>query len=156
MKKILEHLLVIFLLVTAVFCYASYRAYAKLDRHVSAGWQTPATYGLKFEDKYFKTEDGVRIASWYIPVKNPKAVVILVHGFQNTDGGKAIMLPHAAYLNRAGYSTLLLDLRSVGFSQGDRVTLGVNEWKDVAAAYDFAKSLPENKYKKIGFFILIL
>lgn len=151
MTKILKHAFLIALLFVGIFCYASYRAYAKLDRHISPGDQTPANYNLSYENRYFKSSDGVRIASWYIPVKNPKAVVILVHGFKNSDGGKSVMLPHAAYLNKAGYSTLLLDLRSVGYSQGDKVTLGVNEWKDVEAAFDYAKLMPENKNKKIGF-----
>ena len=151
MKRIIEHVLIIILLVLAVFGYASYRAYAKLDGRVNPGKETPAKYGLSYQKRSFSTSDGIRIASWYIPVKDAKAVVILVHGFQSSDGGKAVMLPHAKYLAKAGYSTLLIDLRAMGYSQGDRVTLGVNEWKDVEAAYNFVKSLPENKSLKIGF-----
>lgn len=151
MKRLIEHVFIILILVVGVFCYTSYRAYAKLNRHVSPGKETPAVYGLNYENKYFTSSDGVKIASWYIPVKKARAVVILVHGFKNSDGGKSAMLQHAAYLNKAGYSTLLLDLRSVGYSQGDRVTLGVNEWKDVEAAYNFVKKQPENKNLKIGF-----
>lgn len=151
MKRIIEHAIIILVIVIGIFSYTAYRAYAKLDRHVSAGKDTPAKYDLTFQNRYFTTSDGVKIASWYIPVKNPKAFVILVHGFQSEDGGKAIMLTHAAYLHDAGYSTLLLDLRSVGYSQGTHVSLGVNEWKDVEAAYDYVHTMPESRGKKIGF-----
>ena len=65
---------------------------------------------------------------------------------------KIRLLPHAEYLNSAGYSTILIDLRSFGKSEGDKTSLGIQEWKDVEAAYDYAKSLPENKNKKIGFY----
>ena len=65
---------------------------------------------------------------------------------------KIRLLPHAEYLNSAGYSTILIDLRSFGKSEGDKTSLGIQEWKDVETAYDYAKSLPENKNKIIGFY----
>ncbi|HVZ11624.1 MAG TPA: alpha/beta hydrolase [Patescibacteria group bacterium] len=151
MKKIYEYIFIVLLILLAIFSYTSYRAHAALALHVSPGTDTPAKYGLKYQDRYFMTSDNVKIASWYIPVKDSKAVVILVHGFQSSQGGKALMLSHAQYLNKAGYSTLLIDLRSMGYTAGNKVTLGINEWKDAEAAYDYAKSLPENKGKKIGF-----
>lgn len=107
---------------------------------------------LKITKKYLRTSDGIRISSWYIPVKNPKAVVILIHGYRKINADKTRMLPHAEYLRKAGYSTMLIDLRSFGESGGNKVSLGIAEWKDAQAAYDYAKSLPENKNKKIGFY----
>jgi esterase/lipase len=61
------------------------------------------------------------------------------------------MFAHTEYLKSAGYSTLIIDLRSFGESDGKKISLGVNEWRDVEAAYDYLKSLPENINKKIGF-----
>lgn len=107
---------------------------------------------LKVVKKILKTSDNVKISSWYIPAENPKAVVILVHGYKEINAGKSRMLVHAQYLKKAGYSTFLIDLRSFGESEGDKMSFGINESKDVIAAYDYLKSLPENKNKKIGFF----
>jgi hypothetical protein len=107
---------------------------------------------LKIIKKYLRTSDGLKISSWYIPVKNPKAVIILVHGYKKMNEDKIRLLPHAEYLNSAGYSTILIDLRSFGKSEGDKTSLGIQEWKDVETAYDYAKSLPENKNKIIGFY----
>jgi len=107
---------------------------------------------LKIIKKYLITSDGLKISSWYIPVKNPKAVIVLIHGYKRINEGKIRLLPHAEYLNSAGYSTILIDLRSFGESEGDKISLGIQEWKDVEAAYDYMKSFPENKNKKIGFY----
>lgn len=79
-----------------------------------------------------------------MPVINSKAVIILI--------GKALMLPHADYLTKNGYSVLLLDLRSTGESSGSKVYLGTKEWQDAEASLNFLKTLPENKDKKVGFF----
>lgn len=107
---------------------------------------------LQIIKKYLTASDGIKISSWYIPVKNPKAVIILVHGYREKNADKIRMLEHADYLKKARYSTLLIDLRSFGESEGSKMTLGVGEWRDIEAAYDYLKSLPENKNKKIGFY----
>lgn len=108
---------------------------------------TPAKHKLKYETKKFTTEDGISLKGWYIPAENPKAVLIMVHGYTDT---KASMLDHAKFLHNAGYSTFLIDLRSD--YKKNKYTLGVHEWKDVKAAYDFVRSIPENIYKKIGLY----
>lgn len=99
---------------------------------------------------YLTKPDGNKLAYWYFPAKKPKAVVILIHGYSNP-GGKGQMIGHVEYLQKAGYSTVIPDLRSFGQSDGHKVTLGVTEWQDVSAIYDHIKTLPENKDKKIGF-----
>lgn len=103
---------------------------------------------VPYKNVSLRTSDNINIAGWYIPAENPKAAVIVVHGYTS---GKSEMLAHADYLHEAGYSALLIDLRGNGESGGDRVTLGIEEWKDLEAAYDYMKSLPENNNKKIGF-----
>lgn len=151
MKILLILLFLIFLLFLGVFLYSWYRLYQSSHLHVSANVAYVAKYPIDHEVRYFTTSDGIKIASWYIPVKNPKAVVILVHRYDTALGGKSLMLPHAQYLKEAGYSTLLVDLRSFGQSEGNIITFGINEWRDLSAAYDFVKSLPENKHVKVGF-----
>lgn len=139
------------LIILGVFIYTWYEFHLTLRSHKTLK-KTISNKGLKIIKKNIKTSDGLKISSWYVPLKNPKAVVILVHGYREANAGKARMLSHAKYLKKAGYSTLLIDLRSFGESDGNKVTLGTSEWKDVEAAYDYAKSIPENKNKKIGFY----
>lgn len=139
------------LFILGVFIYTWYEFHSALRLH--AFLKKPIlNKGLKLIKKILTTPDGIKISSWYIPVKNPKAVLILVHGYGEINADKTRMLAHADYLKKAGYSTLLIDLRSFGESEGSKMTLGVKEWRDIEAAYDYLKSLPENKNKKIGFF----
>src|SRR3989344_843724 len=138
------------LIIFGVFIYTWYEFRSKLKLHINL--KSPKlNKGLKIIRKYLKTTDGVRICSWYMPVKNPKAVLILVDGYKEVNEDKFRMFGHAEYLRKAGYSTLLIDLRSFGKSNGNKITFGVKEWKEAEAAYDYLKTLSENKKKKIGF-----
>ena len=124
--------------------------YSKLKLHIYL--KSPKlSKDLKPIKKDLKTSDGVKISSWYMPVKNPKAVVILIDGYKEVNEDKIRMFGHAEYLRKAGYSCILIDLRSFGESEGNKITFGVNEWKEIEAAYDYMKALTENKNKKIGF-----
>jgi len=140
-------LLLIFL---GCFIYIWHELHVKLNLHIDL--KNPRLIKhLKFIRKDIRTSDGVKISSFYIPVKNPKAVLILVDGYKEEEEDKIRMFDHAEYLKKAGYSCILIDLRSFGESTGRKITFGINEWKDVEIAYDYMKSLPENKNKKIGF-----
>jgi uncharacterized protein len=140
------------LCVVVAFFYTWYRFRKNIYIHTTPNQELLKKYPLKHKDVTLKTKDGFRISAWYIPVQNPKAVVILIPGFTDKNGGKALMLPHAAYLHDSGYSTMLLDLRSTGDSSGNKAYLGIKEWQDVESAYDYLKTQPENKNTKIGLF----
>lgn len=139
------------LFILGIFTYTWNEFHSALRLHTSLKNPT-LNKGLRSTKKTLTTSDGMKISSQYMPVKNPKAVIILVHGYREVNADKIRMLAHADYLKKVGYSTLLIDLRSFGESEGNKITLGVREWRDVEAAYDYVKTLPENKNKKIGFY----
>ncbi|OGG12569.1 hypothetical protein A3D77_04480 [Candidatus Gottesmanbacteria bacterium RIFCSPHIGHO2_02_FULL_39_11] len=149
MKVLILLASIISLLLFSLFFYIWYRLRVKLHLHAASD-KRPLPAGWTANTFFITNRDGGKIAYWYFPVTGPKAIVILIHGYSNP-GGKAQMLGHAEYLRNAGYSTVLLDLRSYGESKGNKITLGVAEWKDVEAVFDHIKSLSENKGKKIGF-----
>ncbi len=128
-----------------VYCWQKVHASLHLP-HVEHP-DTPATYGLMYETKSYKNEKGISLEGWYVPVKNAKAIVIVVHGYRDVKNTVSV---HAQYLNKAGYTAFLIDLSSD--LPGAKTTLGVEEYKDVVAAYEFMKSMPEHKDKPIGFF----
>lgn len=143
------------LLLLCLLCilgYSWYRLHKEIAIRVSPSSLIPEQYHLPYQGYSVTTIDGENLEGWYIPAKNRKAVVILCHGRLSENGGKGLTLLHAKYLYEHGYSCVLFDMRSVGKSSGRKVTLGVEEWKDVVAVYQYAKSLPENADKKIGFF----
>src|SRR3989338_696812 len=149
MKLFVSALLLFLLVLTGTFLFTWYRLHIKVNlNEENSNIDLPA--GWKGETQFVTNSDGQKIAYWYFPVNNPKAVIILIHGY-GIPGGKTQMLGHSDYLYDAGYSTVLLDLRGYGKSEGNKITLGINEWKDVEAVFDYIKSLPENKNKKIGY-----
>jgi fermentation-respiration switch protein FrsA (DUF1100 family) len=83
------------------------------------------------------TDDGVRIAGWYIPAgdgSGPTApTVVLVHGFNNT---KANILAYGEGLHQQ-FNLVAFDMRNRGRSTGTQTTAGVLEQKDLRAIIDW-------------------
>jgi uncharacterized protein len=149
MKWFLYLLLAILIPSVFVFNKALTEIRRQLDIH-STEDKVNSVMAQSAEVKYFQSSDHQKLAYWYFPVKNAKAVVILAHGFANP-GGKSQMIAHALYLKKAGYTTIIPDLRSFGDSEGYHIYLGTKEWQDLVNVYDLVRSFPENKDKKIGY-----
>ena len=140
-------LLLITIIALVIFLYSWYRLNNSMKATSDVSKDTPARYHLTYQTKHFKTNDNISLSGWYIPAEKPKAIIIMVHGYKDT---KATILDHAPFLYEAGYTTFFIDLRpdrpEINF------TMGVKEWRDVEGAFDYIKSLPGNKNKKIGFY----
>ena len=106
----------------------------------------PAPFDLPLETVHFQSRDGLRLAGWFIPGTNG-ATVVLAHGM---GGYKDWMLPHADYLHKAGFSSLLFDFRYRGESEGDAQTLGAKESWDIQSAVDYLKTRPDVDPERIG------
>lgn len=152
MKYLILIGLLLIIILPLCFLYTWWKFRQSIYIHADLNQKLIDTFTLDKKSVSFKTSDGVIISAWYMPVIKSKAVVILIHGLTDKNGGKSLMLPHADYLTKNGYSVLLLDLRSTGESSGSKVYLGTKEWQDVEASFNFLKTLPENKDKKIGYF----
>nr|WP_246357238.1 alpha/beta fold hydrolase [Pyxidicoccus fallax] len=100
------------------------------------------------EDVSFTTSDGLTLRGWYVPSRN-RAAVVLVHGFT---GNRAQLLFEARVLARGGHGVLLFDLRAHGDSDGDKVTWGDRERRDVLAALDFVSARPDVDPARVGLF----
>lgn len=98
----------------------------------SAMLQSPAEYGLTVENVSIPTDDGLRLAAWFLPRPGAPAVVML-HGYP-TDKGD--MLSLAAAL-APQFAVLMVDQRYFGASEGRVTTLGHRERRDLARAIDF-------------------
>ena len=79
--------------------------------------------GRKFEDAWVQAADGTRLHGWYVPAKNPRAVVLFCHG---NAGNITHRAPILDVLNRrVGVSTLIFDYRGYGRSEGKPNETGV-------------------------------
>ena len=107
---------------------------------------SPSDFGLEFETVTLTTEDGLKLAAWYLPSRN-RAAIIVEHGiYMNRTG----MLGPAAMLARHGYGVMLVDQRSRGMSEGDKFSFGKYEVRDIEAAYRYLVGLSGVDPQRIG------
>lgn len=99
---------------------------------------TPANYGLQYEDVKFNTAvDNIPLSGWYIHSAGQK-VIVMLHGrdfSREANGG----LEKAAILAQHGYDVFMFDFRAHGFSGGERYAYGQWETRDIAGALDYLK-----------------
>ena len=89
--------------------------------------------GIPRETVTFPAADDVRLSGSFFPAPGAKAVVVLVHGFKNT---QADMFAHAEFLHAAGYAVLTYDSRGCGASDGV-FGVGATEVRDVVGAVNY-------------------
>jgi fermentation-respiration switch protein FrsA (DUF1100 family) len=95
--------------------------------------ETPAKFGLAFENVEFKTEDGLVVRGWFIPARIPtEHTVIAYHGISDT---RSMLVRHGQVAMLNPYvNQLVMDLRNHGDSEGKLTTFGAHEGLDVTAA----------------------
>jgi fermentation-respiration switch protein FrsA (DUF1100 family) len=83
------------------------------------------------------TEDGVRIAGWYVPAASDIGptgpTVVLIHGFK---ANKSHVLRYGAGLHE-DFNLVVYDARNTGRSTGTQTTAGVHERRDLDAVLDW-------------------
>jgi uncharacterized protein len=108
--------------------------------------ESPADYGLKYETLTLKTDDGYKLAAWYIPSQN-RAAILVQHGYKND---RTSILPVAKILADHGYGVLMVDLRACGCSDGELVSFGLYESNDLEAAYQYLLRRQDVDAARIG------
>lgn len=118
----------------------------------------PSYYGLDYEKISFysrRCEDVVLLRGWYIPCKDSKKCIIMVHGINsNRVQIEANLLEIAKALVDCGFNVLTFDLRAHGESAGNHLSLGYYEAYDVLGARDFVvnkKKIPPKNIGMLGF-----
>lgn len=92
---------------------------------------TPQAYGLAFERVTLATEDGEKLAAWWVPVPTPmRGAVLLFHG---NAGNIAHRIDYARMFYDMGLATLLVDYRGYGESSGTPSEQGT--YRDAAASW---------------------
>ncbi|MEG3638941.1 alpha/beta hydrolase [Magnetococcus sp. PR-3] len=95
-------------------------------------WRTtPAEWGLDYESVQLKSEDHL-LSSWFLPGELHKPVVLFFHGNASNIGD---LSDYARLFHGLGYSSLLLDYRGYGQSQGKPSEQGLYQDAQVALAH---------------------
>jgi len=92
---------------------------------------TPRHARLAFEDVRLTTEDGVRIAAWWIPAADPQAPVLMY--FHGNGANLASFVDVARSCHREGLAFFALDYRGYGASGGTPTEMGL--YRDATAGY---------------------
>lgn len=92
---------------------------------------TPKDYELPFQKSILETDRGM-IDIWDIPCEQPKAIVLMFHGWASA---KYTLIPTAKVLHEHQYQCILVDFQGSGDSGGLETTLGINEAETVEAVY---------------------
>ncbi|HEX9089925.1 MAG TPA: alpha/beta hydrolase [Anaerolineales bacterium] len=108
--------------------------------------EPPSNRGIPYEDVSATTDDGFSLAGWFIPSQNG-AVVIAQHGLF---GHRDNMLDDAELLYRHGYGVLLSSFRAHDVNEGELVTYGKNEVKDMEAWYQLLLTRTDIDPERIG------
>lgn len=95
-----------------------------------------SSYSIPVDEFTIPSHSGIRLSGWHVVADSKKGVVVLLHGIRSS---KTSMLARAKLLYEAGYSSVLVDLRAHGESEGDRITVGYLERYDALAAIKYAK-----------------
>jgi fermentation-respiration switch protein FrsA (DUF1100 family) len=94
---------------------------------------TPTDVGLDYREVSFKSTDGLELAAWWVSGNDPSRAVVLVSGIEGDKSDRHIVKTASVYAG-AGYAVLMIDLRAQGRSEGERVTMGYKEVRDVRGA----------------------
>lgn len=108
--------------------------------------ETPADYGLEFEDVTVINSDGMKLAGWFIPSENG-AVIIMQHGYKST---RRELINEAEMMHRHGYGVLITSIRAHDYSEGELITLGYYETDDMEAWYQYLLTRDDLDHERIG------
>jgi pimeloyl-ACP methyl ester carboxylesterase len=110
--------------------------------------QTPADFGLIFEEVPILAADGLRLRGWWIPSGGSDRAVIILHGHM---GSMDMDVHRAPALHAAGFHVLLFDFRGHGRSDGRQITFGYLERRDLQGAVAFLRSRGVRRIGLLGF-----
>lgn len=103
---------------------------------------------FNFEIVSFRTSDNLLIKGWYSRYSDTSATIILLHGYK---ANRLEMISRCEIFRNAGYNLLLYDARGCGESEGDLVSFGYYEIRDLLAALRFLKVNGDSEIAVYGF-----
>lgn len=139
--RLIIYSLSIYLLLSLYFLYI----YIHPQKFISTS--VPQDLGLAYQDITFETEDGIKLAAWFIPQWKSNQAIIICHGYPADKGDvlglASFLAPH--------YNLLLFDFRGLGKSKGRFSTGGWREREDFLAAVRFLKAKGFSDIGAFGF-----
>lgn len=105
------------------------------ERHI---YYTPKEFGLKYEDVFYITRDGMKINAWLIEADKGSPIILWCHG---NAGNISHRLENIAHLVRRGLSVFIFDYRGFGKSEGKITEEGL--YLDALGGYEYLRDEKE-------------
>lgn len=112
--------------------------------------QTPDEVGLNYEDVELRTQDGLKIRGWFLPVSKSKTgarTLLFLHG---NAGNISHRLEKCRTFIDLGIDVLVIDYRGYGQSEGKPDEVGT--YRDADAAYEYLTTTRKIKPESIVLF----
>ncbi len=109
---------------------------------------TPQQAGVKVEEVFITTDDGVRLHAWFAAAEGASRTILYFHG---NAGNLSLRLPNIGWLQELRANVLAVDYRGYGKSGGKPTEAGV--YRDAEAAYDYlvsARKVPPKQIVVLG------
>ncbi|MBX7218996.1 MAG: alpha/beta fold hydrolase [Blastocatellia bacterium] len=100
-----------------------------------------------YREVFFNSFDGTRLHGWFLRSGRWQPTVIALHG---VTGNRTSMMRFALLLYAAGFNVFVFDGRGHGLSEGNFVTYGYHEVRDVEAVIDYLIREQQVREKTIG------
>jgi len=115
--------------------------------------ETPALCGLDYEEISFPSRiDELTLYGWYLPADGGDEIIIMVHGAEQHRADPDVkMVDIACGLVEHGYNVVMFDTRRHGESEGDRMSAGYYEVRDLGGAVDYVVGLGFDDIGVLGF-----
>ncbi|MCK4995128.1 MAG: alpha/beta hydrolase [Candidatus Omnitrophica bacterium] len=136
MKLILNRILIPILIFSVfMFAYLKYFERKGIYYPTKEIEFTPIDAGLKYEDVFFNTDDGLKLNGWFIPAEDPRGTLLFCHG---NAGNISHRIEIIKVFNKLNLNVFIFDYRGYGRSQGSPAEEGL--YRDAQAAYKYVVS----------------
>lgn len=123
-------IIILFLAISAAFVVLAEKKIIFHPYKYPEGIWDPESYGLRVEDVFFQSEDGVKLHGWYVPENGAMDTLIWFHG---NAGNLSHRLDHILRLRALKLNVFIFDYRGYGKSEGEPDEEGI--YRDSRAAY---------------------
>ena len=139
--KSMVYIIVLMVLITVVavgFALPAVKMHKMLDRRSEGEPYDPTEFDVESSVVALKSVDGVSLTAYEVAVESPKGVVICLGGIHSATITN--WYGHSKLFADNGFASVLLDVRSHGRSDGEKICAATREWMDVDAAVEYIRS----------------
>ena len=139
--KSMVYIIVLMVLITVVavgFALPAVKMHKMLDRRSEGEPYDPTEFDVESSVVALESVDGVSLTAYEVAVESPKGVVICLGGIHSATITN--WYGHSKLFADNGFASVLLDVRSHGGSEGEKIYAATREWMDVDAAVEYIRS----------------